>query len=409
MPPPANVRACVLPRELTRLDDLSAQVRETGVEVPRARFGSEPWNLEPPAVEALMAKLRANGVTLREFAGVGALYGVKTGCNEAFIVDGPTRNRLIAEHPSSEAVLKKYLRGQDVDRWRSEWAGDWMIFARRSIDIEQYPAIKRHLGGFRTALEPKPKDWDGKDWPGRKPGSYKWYELQDPVDYWREFEKPKLMFQDIAWQPRFTLDNTALYANNTVYFLPTHDPWTLAALNAPVSWWFAWRGAQHGKDEALRFFASFMETFPIPRPTDEQRAEVERLVQRLIDLKRGRTDGIRTFLDWLRTEMGIGKPSQKLSNLVDLSADELIAEVKKLRPKGTKLSVAETSHLRAEYAKEVEPLRANAREADALERRVSDVVNAAYGLTPAEVRLMWETAPPRMPVGPPAVPGDRGA
>jgi len=32
-----------------------------------------------------------------------------------------------------------------------------------------------------------------------------------------------------------------------------------------------------------------------------------------------------------------------------------------------------------------------------LERRVADLVNAAYGLTAEEVALMWRTAPPRMP------------
>lgn len=90
--------------------------------------------------------------------------------------------------------------------------------------------------------------------------------------------------------------------------------------------------------------------------------------------------------------------SNKLGNFVDLSADELIAEVKKLRPRTPGLSVAAVKQLRDEYAKEVEPLRAMAREAAGLERRVSDVVNAAYGLTPAEVALLWQTAPPRMPI-----------
>jgi hypothetical protein len=33
---------------------------------------------------------------------------------------------------------------------------------------------------------------------------------------------------------------------------------------------------------------------------------------------------------------------------------------------------------------------------------VSDLVNEAYGLTPEEVALMWETAPPRMPLAAPA-------
>jgi hypothetical protein len=36
-----------------------------------------------------------------------------------------------------------------------------------------------------------------------------------------------------------------------------------------------------------------------------------------------------------------------------------------------------------------------------LERTLSDLVNQTYGLTPAEIDLMWPTAPPWMPVWPP--------
>lgn len=396
-PPPTNVQVSVIPREQLRIDDLSRQIESEGFGVPRERFGAAAWNLEPPAVAALMDKLRANGVPLKEFAGVGPFRGVVTGCNEAFVVDTQTRDRLVAEHLSSEAILKKYLRGQDIERWCSEWSGEWMIFARRGIDIDQYPALKRHLEQFRTQLEPKPKDYTGKDWPGRKPGSYRWYEMQDPVEYWRGFEKPKIMFQDIVWNQRFTLDTAGMYGNNTVYYLPTTDPWLMAVLNAPCSWWFAWRTAQHGKDEALRFFADYIEAFPIPRPTDETRARAEEVVKRLIDLKGGRTDGLRALLDWLQSEMKVGKVSQKLEGLIGLTAEELAAEVKKQRPGKQGLSVAELKRLKDEYAKNVVPLQALDREADHLERELSDLVNAAFGLTPADVQLMWDTAPPRMP------------
>ena len=37
----------------------------------------------------------------------------------------------------------------------------------------------------------------------------------------------------------------------------------------------------------------------------------------------------------------------------------------------------------------------------ALERRLAELVDEAYGLTAEEVALLWATAPPRMPVGPP--------
>lgn len=49
----------------------------------------------------------------------------------------------------------------------------------------------------------------------------------------------------------------------------------------------------------------------------------------------------------------------------------------------------------------IAPARPLAAEALTLERTLSDLVNQAYGLTPAEIALMWQTAPPRMPIPPP--------
>ena len=395
--PPPSVRICALPREQYRVDDLSRQVATEGADVPRGRFGAAAWSLEPPGVVALMDKLRANGVPLNEYAGTTPYRGVLTGFNEAFIVDGPTRDRLIAEHANSAAVLKKYLRGADVERWQSEWSGEWIIFARRGISIDDFPAIKRHLEQFRRQLEPKPKNFTGDDWPGRKPGSYKWYELQDAADYWPYLERPKIVWPDLTWRPCFFLDTHGLYVNDTTFFLSSVDTWLMAVVNSPAMWAWMWRNVIHGKDETLRLKNIYTEQLPIPRPTDAIRAEVETLVARLIDLQAGRTAGIRAVLDWLRAEFGIGKPSQKLAALVGLSPDEFVAEVRKLRPKTPGLSVAGVKRLRDAHAESVAPLQTLDGEAAGLERRVSDAVNAAYGLSPAEVRLMWATAPPRMP------------
>jgi hypothetical protein len=62
------------------------------------------------------------------------------------------------------------------------------------------------------------------------------------------------------------------------------------------------------------------------------------------------------------------------------------------------LSAAGLRSLRDEHARTIEPAQKLAAEALALEHELSDLVNAAYGLTHEEVALMWETAPPRMPV-----------
>jgi hypothetical protein len=47
------------------------------------------------------------------------------------------------------------------------------------------------------------------------------------------------------------------------------------------------------------------------------------------------------------------------------------------------------------------PARVLAAETSKLERTLSNLVNHAYALTPAEIDLMWKTAPPRMPIPPP--------
>jgi hypothetical protein len=88
--------------------------------------------------------------------------------------------------------------------------------------------------------------------------------------------------------------------------------------------------------------------------------------------------------------------------VASLDEDALAAEVQKARGRTNPLSVAQVKALKDEHARSVRPLQALAAEARHLERRVADLVNAAYGLTPEEVALMWRTAPPRMPGEPPA-------
>ena len=104
-----------------------------------------------------------------------------------------------------------------------------------------------------------------------------------------------------------------------------------------------------------------------------------------------------TLLDWLRVEHEIDKPTMKLQVPVELDCDAFVAEVRKVRGKKRPLSAAALKNLRDEHARTLAPARFLAAESLSLERRLSDLVNAAYHLIPAEIALMWSTAPPRMP------------
>ena len=56
--------------------------------------------------------------------------------------------------------------------------------------------------------------------------------------------------------------------------------------------------------------------------------------------------------------------------------------------------------LREEYTRSITAARTQAAQALHLERQLSDLVNEAYNLTPEEISLLWQTAPPRMPFTP---------
>lgn len=395
---PKTARLCTIPREQLRIDDLSMQIDREGAKMDVEQLGVASWQLEPAEVTALLSKVWQSGKPLKRFAGVKPLRGIVTGCNEAFLIDTKARNELVSVDPKSAEIVHPYLRGQDVNRWQSEWEKTWIIFTRRGIDIDSYPAVKAHLSLFRSQLEPKPEEWTGSVWPGRKGGSYKWFEIQDSIDYWQQFERPKITYQEIQFHPSYALDSQGFYGNNKTFFITCDDLYLLAVLNSPLMWWHNWRYLPHMKDEALSPLGRLMETLPIAEPTCAIREAAEASVRRLIEITASRQRTKHSILDWLRVEYAIEKPSNKLQNLTALDSDSFIAEVRHIRGRKLPLTTAGLQALREEYTRTIEPARALAAESLKLERDLSDLVNQAYGLTPAEIALMWATAPPRMPI-----------
>ena len=403
-PKPKTARLCTIPREQLRIDDLSVQIEKEGAEMDVAQLSPDGWQLEPKAVFALLEKVESRGTPLRELASVEPLSGIKTGLNEAYLIDRDTYKAIVAANPKSADLLKPFLRGQDFSRWRAETQGLWMITLASSenrdwpwsnLEAEAetvfratYPAIYAHLEKFKDDLQKR-----------QDQGKY-WWELRSCA-YWAAFEKPKLMFPEITWRPEWCLDTGGTLCNNTAYILPTDDSWVLAVANAPAAWWFAWRRAMHGKDEALRFIKAFVQDLPIPQPTPEQRSQGDEVVRRLIEITASQQQTQRTLLDWLRVEYAIEKPGNKLQALAELDSDTLVTEVKRIRGKKQPLTAACVQGLRQEYTRTIAPARALAAETLKLECALSDLVNQAYGLTPAEINLMWQTAPPRMPIPPP--------
>ena len=263
-------------KQLECFDETLAAI---GFTMPVAALRSDGWTLERPVVLALMEKLRTIGKSLGEYVDGKFYYGIKTGLNEAFVIDEETRARLIAEDPRSTEIIKPWLRGRDIKKWQAEWARLYVLFTRKGTNIDQYPAIKKHLEQFREELEPKKKSTDKK---GRKPGPYKWFEIQDNIAYFEEFDKTKIVYQEIATYQSFAYAEPGTFCNNKCFLIPEKNDFFLALLNSKLFWWYLGNLTSGLVGGARAMQMPYMEQLPIVTATDDQKAPIIERVQKIL-------------------------------------------------------------------------------------------------------------------------------
>jgi hypothetical protein len=214
--------------------DLGEYVRTNSYAVKKASLDEKGWSLADSSSRKLLDKISAAGISLDKYVSSKIFYGIKTGLNEAFVIDRETRNRLIRKDRKSGEIIKPFLAGRDIKRYMPPQSDKYLIFARRGIRIADYPAIEEYLLPFKDQLMPRPIDWKGKEWPGRKPGAYQWYEIQDSVDYFHEFEKPKIIVPAIVQSASYAFDKQGYYSNDKTSIIQTDDLYLLGILNSKV-------------------------------------------------------------------------------------------------------------------------------------------------------------------------------
>lgn len=307
------LRVCPVPREA--LDDLKLApfVEKHSFGVPTLLLKPEGWTLEPPEVLRLFEKIKNSGQPLKEVVGSAPLYGVKTGLNEAFFVDQPTRDRLVAEDPKCEPLIKKLLRGRNIQRWAADWGKEWIIALPSSQNREwpwaamtqdeakaekvfskEYPSLYAHFKPMEKALRKREDQ-----------GAF-WWELRS-CDYYDKFEEAKIIYQEIQTYSWFALDDEGYYLNNKAFFIPTGNIYLLALLNSPLMWWFLSRYLPHMINETLTPVAFLMEKCPVASPSKAARDSIEDRAGRLVELAKSLTQKQAAFLQWVAHETGIAK------------------------------------------------------------------------------------------------------
>ncbi|MCX6644740.1 MAG: restriction endonuclease subunit R, partial [bacterium] len=230
-----------------------------------------------------LQKIRSKGGPLSDYVSDKIYRGILTGLNEAFVIDAKTKEQLISEDPKSADLIKPFLLGRDIKRYRTPQSNHYLIFTRRGVDISRYPAIKKHLAQFKEKLMPKPKNWKGNHLEGRKPGSYQWYEIQDSIDYYAEFDKPKIIIPSIINRASYTFDDNAFYSNDKTSIIPTEDLYLLVLLNSKTLDFVMHSIASTKQGGYFEYKPMYVARLPI-RPIDFSNPSDRKRHDRMVDL-----------------------------------------------------------------------------------------------------------------------------
>ena len=202
--------------------DFEKEINASSFEFPADNFGASEWSIRNKLHDSVLQKMQV-GTPLKDMP-ITINYGIKTGFNDAFFIDGKTREKLIAEDPKSEELIKPLLRGRDISAWQTEVSDQYLIgtFPSLKLNIDDYPAIKNHLLQFGVErLEQTGAEHivNGEKIKARKKTSNKWFETQDQIGYYKEFAKPKIVYPNMTSVFPFCFDEIGALGNDKTFII----------------------------------------------------------------------------------------------------------------------------------------------------------------------------------------------
>ena len=251
-------------------------------------FGSESWTILSPIEQRIKAKIEAVGTPLKDWD-ISINYGIKTGFNDAFIISGEKRKELIEQDPKSAEIIRPILRGRDIKRYGHEFADLWLINTHngakekgiKSIYINDYPAIKKHLDKYYPELE---RRQDKGDTP---------YNLRNCA-YIENFYKQKIVWAETIKEyfyseknfPRFSFDMQNIFLDKTSFMLVGNDlKFLLGILNSTIVEYYLRQTVVKLGAGSMGLAKIFLELTPIVKPTSAIKKSIENLVDEIIIAK----------------------------------------------------------------------------------------------------------------------------
>ena len=195
---------------------MSDFVQQQSVE---CRFdSSDSWVILSPIEQSIKRKIESVGTPLKDWD-IQINYGIKTGFNDAFIINTEKRNEILDNCSSEEErtktaeLIRPILRGRDIKRYGYDWANLWLINTHNGIkgvkpriDVNDYPAVKAHLDQYWDKIS---KRADKGDTP---------YNLRNCA-YLDDFLQPKIVYPNMTKYLPFVYDDKRHLTNQKCFII----------------------------------------------------------------------------------------------------------------------------------------------------------------------------------------------
>jgi hypothetical protein len=283
---------------------LNAYVKSYGNKMKISELNNDTWIIKDSNDQRILSKLKSNSVSLSEYVEGKAYRGILTGLTEAFIIDNEIRKRLINEDDRSTELIKPFLLGRNIKPYSTTKISNWLILIPKGFTIKKNLPESNPL----HLTEPPPRygdmsynsawDWFRKNYPAvadyllpfRKKAEARidkgdfWWELR-ACDYYKEFGKPKIMYQVLQVKPCFIFDDSTLFCNNSMWFICSDNKALLGILNSKMGWWLISKycsAIQNG----FQLIWKYIGKIPIPNTKGEIAEAIGKLVDQILISKK---------------------------------------------------------------------------------------------------------------------------
>lgn len=301
--------------DFTSLKDV---VKKESYSVDVDSLEDKGWSLSNNKESALINKIKQAGISLNKYIDGKIYIGLKTGLNEAFVIDEERKNNLIKEDAKSKEIIIPIVEGKNLNRYKYPQADKWLILFPKGFtnakktENKNYKIEAEYNGIFNYLNQYKDKAQKRSD-----QGDY-WWEVR-ACDYYEKFKKEKICWGNLSLKTPFTLDSNKYFLNMPACMIPINDKYLLGVLNSKISWYYLKIISAERAGGFIEVKPMYVEQIPIPNnPNLKIKTEIISLVEEMLSTQK---------------EISINKNEstkqvlEEKCNILDTKLDKLVYEL----------------------------------------------------------------------------------